>query len=119
MEEETRRYRPTKNYLEYLPAPSYNAFEVIFMIYGITSKMIDVWLLEIANIMLSDLFLDWNNEKWIWKDASTITNGNVEHEEVSIVSLWKVTLMKFTSCQFSWCHMEDLTCVLEISRKGK
>lgn len=89
MEEETRRYRPTKNYLEYLPAPSYNAFEVIFMIYGITSIMIDVWLLEIANSMLSDLFLDWNNEKWIWKDASTITNGNVEHEEVSIVSSLK------------------------------
>lgn len=59
------------------------------MIYGITSIMIDVWLLEIANSMLSDLFLDWNNEKWIWKDASTITNGNVEHEEVSIVSSLK------------------------------
>lgn len=41
------------------------------------------------NSMLSDLFLDWNNEKWIWKDASTITNGNVEHEEVSIVSSLK------------------------------
>ncbi|KAL3842005.1 hypothetical protein ACJMK2_020078 [Sinanodonta woodiana] len=27
VEEETRRYRPTKNYLEYLPAPNYNAFE--------------------------------------------------------------------------------------------
>lgn len=59
------------------------------MIYGITSIMIDVWLLEIANSMLSDLFLDWNNEKWIWKDASAITNGNVEHEEVSIVSSLK------------------------------
>ncbi|CAH1775665.1 unnamed protein product [Owenia fusiformis] len=27
VEEETRRYRPTKNYLEYLPPPVYNAFE--------------------------------------------------------------------------------------------
>ncbi|KAK3598792.1 hypothetical protein CHS0354_020903 [Potamilus streckersoni] len=25
--EEERRHRPTKNYLEYLPAPNYNAFE--------------------------------------------------------------------------------------------
>lgn len=28
MEEETRRYRPTKNYLSYLPAHDYSAFEV-------------------------------------------------------------------------------------------
>ncbi|XP_056016610.1 pre-mRNA-splicing factor SPF27-like isoform X1 [Ostrea edulis] len=31
VEEETRRYRPTKNYLEYLPAPNYNAFETEIM----------------------------------------------------------------------------------------
>ena len=28
VEEETRRYRPTKNYLEYLPTADYTAFEV-------------------------------------------------------------------------------------------
>ena len=28
VEEETRRYRPTKNYLDYLPSADYNAFEV-------------------------------------------------------------------------------------------
>ncbi|KAF7471910.1 Hypothetical predicted protein [Marmota monax] len=28
VEEETRRYRPTKNYLSYLTAPDYSAFEV-------------------------------------------------------------------------------------------
>ena len=28
VEEETRRYRPTKNYLEYLPPASYSTFEV-------------------------------------------------------------------------------------------
>lgn len=27
VEEETRRYRPTKNYLDYLPAPQHHAFE--------------------------------------------------------------------------------------------
>ncbi|KAK7480070.1 hypothetical protein BaRGS_00028707 [Batillaria attramentaria] len=27
VEEETRRYRPTKNYLDYLPTPNYHAFE--------------------------------------------------------------------------------------------
>uniref|UniRef100_A0A8C6MUF6 Pre-mRNA-splicing factor SPF27 n=1 Tax=Mus spicilegus TaxID=10103 RepID=A0A8C6MUF6_MUSSI len=27
VEEETRRYRPTKNYLSYLTAPDYSAFE--------------------------------------------------------------------------------------------
>ena len=27
MEEETRRYRPTKNYLEHLPAPDHTPFE--------------------------------------------------------------------------------------------
>ena len=27
VEEETRRYRPTKNYLDYLPNPNYHAFE--------------------------------------------------------------------------------------------
>ncbi|KAJ8320302.1 hypothetical protein KUTeg_001889 [Tegillarca granosa] len=31
VDEETRRYRPTKNYLEYLPAPAYNAFETEIM----------------------------------------------------------------------------------------
>ncbi|KAK3104614.1 hypothetical protein FSP39_006206 [Pinctada imbricata] len=31
VEEETRRYRPTKNYLEYLPPPNYNAFETEIM----------------------------------------------------------------------------------------
>ena len=29
VEEETRRYRPTKNYLEFFPTPDYDAFEVI------------------------------------------------------------------------------------------
>ena len=28
VEEETRRYRPTKNYLDFLPTPDYDAFEV-------------------------------------------------------------------------------------------
>ena len=28
VEEETRRYRPTKNYLDYLPPADYNAYEV-------------------------------------------------------------------------------------------
>ncbi|KAL5015058.1 hypothetical protein ScPMuIL_009328 [Solemya velum] len=31
VEEETRRYRPTKNYLEYLPSASYNSFETEIM----------------------------------------------------------------------------------------
>ncbi|XP_064630866.1 pre-mRNA-splicing factor SPF27-like [Lineus longissimus] len=31
VEEETRRYRPTKNYLDYLPPPNYNAFETEIM----------------------------------------------------------------------------------------
>lgn len=30
VEEETRRYRPTKNYLEHLPALNLHAFEVSF-----------------------------------------------------------------------------------------
>ncbi|XP_038676102.1 pre-mRNA-splicing factor SPF27 isoform X3 [Scyliorhinus canicula] len=31
VEEETRRYRPTKNYLSYLPTPDYSAFETEIM----------------------------------------------------------------------------------------
>ncbi|XP_065060676.1 pre-mRNA-splicing factor SPF27-like [Rhopilema esculentum] len=31
IEEETRRYRPTKNYLEYLPEPRYTSFETAMM----------------------------------------------------------------------------------------
>ncbi|KAM9268451.1 LOW QUALITY PROTEIN: pre-mRNA-splicing factor SPF27-like [Morus bassanus] len=31
VEEETRRYRPTKNYLSYLPAHDYSAFETEIM----------------------------------------------------------------------------------------
>lgn len=31
VEEETRRYRPTKNYLDYLPPPIYNSFETEMM----------------------------------------------------------------------------------------
>ncbi|XP_017379726.2 pre-mRNA-splicing factor SPF27 [Cebus imitator] len=31
VEEETRRYRPTKNYLSYLTAPDYSAFETDIM----------------------------------------------------------------------------------------
>ena len=34
IEEETRRYRPTKNYLEYLPDPKFSAFEVRYIIYS-------------------------------------------------------------------------------------
>lgn len=33
VEEETRRFRPTKNYLEHLPALKLNAFEVFFVIF--------------------------------------------------------------------------------------
>ena len=31
VEEETRRYRPTKNYLSYVTAPDYSAFETDIM----------------------------------------------------------------------------------------
>ncbi|XP_013387057.1 pre-mRNA-splicing factor SPF27-like [Lingula anatina] len=31
VDEETRRYRPTKNYLDYLTTPNYSAFEVTFV----------------------------------------------------------------------------------------
>jgi hypothetical protein len=40
VEEETRRYRPTKNYLEYLSPANYSSFEVIFLHQGFILKTV-------------------------------------------------------------------------------
>ena len=41
VEEETRRYRPTKNYLDFLATPDYEAFEVRKIIVYFVLALVD------------------------------------------------------------------------------
>ena len=52
VEEETRRYRPTKNYLDFLATPDYEAFEVRKFVMRITvSEMSGAISLELSAIV--------------------------------------------------------------------
>ena len=68
VEEETRRYRPTKNYLEFLPPPK-TTFEV---------DRGDLNLKYVMWISVSPF------EKWVWTIGISTANGNAQHEEVGI-----------------------------------
>ena len=52
VEEETRRYRPTKNYLDFLATPDYEAFEVRKFVMRVTvSEMLGAISLELSAIV--------------------------------------------------------------------
>lgn len=68
VEDETRRYKPTKNYLEQLGQPLYHSFEVRDFV--IEKEMID------------RLILDGYYEGRIRTTFQSITDGNVEYETV-------------------------------------
>ena len=63
VDEETRRYRPTKNYLDYLPPANYSAFEVCVCIHVAPDrcifqpKSIDIFLTSVQKHILLMIFI--------------------------------------------------------------
>lgn len=113
VEEETRRYRPTKNYLSYLPTPDFSAFEV-------TKKKPTQapWILLTTLIsgtkwtaLIFKIFFyypsDRNYEEWIWASGSAAANGTPEHEKVKCAHYsspcWCLELQK------SWVKGKDVS----------
>ena len=90
VDEETRRYRPTKNYLEHLPPLELSAFEVIYL-----------WQ-SIKFFIQCYMFLDSYDENWIWAIVSKETNGCFKHEAV-----WTATTFSWS---FEWSSSMDWMC---------
>lgn len=58
VEEETRRYRPTKNYLEHLPPLNLSAFEVRKLLYSDIQHLDStlLWCVSRALVLAIDVF---------------------------------------------------------------
>lgn len=102
VDEETRRYRPTKNYLEHLPPLNTTLFEVSGISYS--SKLQDLCWAKSSSSCLSDsrgrflvitdsyfAIADRHDEKWMGAHAAATTYGCTQYETVRAPSspCWK------------------------------
>lgn len=80
MEEETRRYRPTKNYLSYLPTPDFSTFEVRPPLPDASLNPYSQW----DPFFSFFICIDRNYEERVWTSGSSAAHGSPQHEEVRL-----------------------------------
>nr|XP_039264416.1 pre-mRNA-splicing factor SPF27-like [Styela clava] len=89
VEEETRRYRPTKNYLEYLPTPNYHAFETEIMkneFERLTARQ-PMELLSMKRYELPTPPSGQKNDVTAWEECVKNSMAQLEHQVVRIENL--------------------------------
>ncbi|KAF4072533.1 pre-mRNA-splicing factor SPF27 isoform X1 [Ictalurus punctatus] len=111
VEEETRRYRPTKNYLSYLPTPDFSAFETEIMKneFERLAARQPMELLSMKRYELPAPSSGQKNDMTAWQDCVNNSMAQLEHQAVRIENLelmaqygtnaWKVANEK---------HIQDL-----------
>jgi hypothetical protein len=85
VEEETRRYRPTKNYLEHLPPLNLTAFEVMYQVTRFVLFTVVYFTLGENDTSLV-LFTDRTDAKRIREAATATPDGHFEYEEIRVTS---------------------------------
>uniref|UniRef100_A0A8C2FIB7 Pre-mRNA-splicing factor SPF27 n=2 Tax=Cyprinus carpio TaxID=7962 RepID=A0A8C2FIB7_CYPCA len=104
VEEETRRYRPTKNYLSYLPTPDFSAFETDIMRneFERLSARQPMELLSMKRYELPAPSSGQKNDITAWQDCVNNSMAQLEHQAVRIENLelmaqygsnaWKISI---------------------------
>uniref|UniRef100_F7FQ59 Pre-mRNA-splicing factor SPF27 n=1 Tax=Ornithorhynchus anatinus TaxID=9258 RepID=F7FQ59_ORNAN len=106
VEEETRRYRPTKNYLSYLPAPDYSAFETDIMRneFERLAARQPIELLSMKRYELPAPSSGQKNDITAWQDCVNNSMAQLEHQAVRIENL---ELMSQHGCN-AWKVYNDI-----------
>ncbi|GAA6070057.1 pre-mRNA-splicing factor SPF27, partial [Tachysurus ichikawai] len=103
VEEETRRYRPTKNYLSYLTTPDFSAFETEIMKneFERLAARQPLELLSMKRYELPAPSSGQKNDMTAWQDCVNNSMAQLEHQAVRIENLevmaeygtnaWKIT----------------------------
>ncbi|XP_065762678.1 pre-mRNA-splicing factor SPF27 isoform X2 [Muntiacus reevesi] len=89
VEEETRRYRPTKNYLSYLTAPDYSAFETDIMRneFERLAARQPIELLSMKRYELPAPSSGQKNDITAWQECVNNSMAQLEHQAVRIENL--------------------------------
>uniref|UniRef100_A0A672KWC8 Pre-mRNA-splicing factor SPF27 n=1 Tax=Sinocyclocheilus grahami TaxID=75366 RepID=A0A672KWC8_SINGR len=89
VEEETRRYRPTKNYLSYLPTPDFSAFEteIIRNEFERLAARQPMELLSMKRYELPAPSSGQKNDITAWQDCVNNSMAQLEHQAVRIENL--------------------------------
>ncbi|XP_069612220.1 pre-mRNA-splicing factor SPF27 isoform X3 [Ranitomeya imitator] len=89
VEEETRRYRPTKNYLSYLPTPDFAAFETEIMRneFERLSARQPLELLSMKRYELPAPSSGQRNDITAWQECVNNSMAQLEHQAVRIENL--------------------------------
>ncbi|KAM9255326.1 pre-mRNA-splicing factor SPF27 isoform 2-T2 [Cariama cristata] len=89
VEEETRRYRPTKNYLSYLPAHDYSAFETEIMRneFERLAARQPLELLSMKRYELPAPSSGQKNDITAWQECVNNSMAQLEHQAVRIENL--------------------------------
>uniref|UniRef100_A0A4W4H8F9 Pre-mRNA-splicing factor SPF27 n=1 Tax=Electrophorus electricus TaxID=8005 RepID=A0A4W4H8F9_ELEEL len=89
VEEETRRYRPTKNYLSYLPTPDFSAFETEIMRneFERLAARQPLELLSMKRYELPAPSSGQKNDITAWQDCVNNSMAQLQHQAVRIENL--------------------------------
>ncbi|XP_073443184.1 pre-mRNA-splicing factor SPF27 [Dendrobates tinctorius] len=116
VEEETRRYRPTKNYLSYLPTPDYTAFETEIMRneFERLSARQPLELLSMKRYELPAPSSGQRNDITAWQECVNNSMAQLEHQAVRIENL---EIMSQHGCNAWRVYNENLVRMIESAQK--
>ncbi|KAK2526536.1 Bcas2 [Columba guinea] len=116
VEEETRRYRPTKNYLSYLPAHDYSAFETEIMRneFERLAARQPLELLSMKRYELPAPSSGQKNDITAWQECVNNSMAQLEHQAVRIENL---ELMSQHGCNAWKVYNEHLVHMIEQAQK--
>ncbi|KAM4048204.1 pre-mRNA-splicing factor SPF27 [Anomaloglossus baeobatrachus] len=116
VEEETRRYRPTKNYLSYLPTPDYAAFETEIMRneFERLSARQPLELLSMKRYELPAPSSGQRNDITAWQECVNNSMAQLEHQAVRIENL---EIMSQHGCNAWRVYNENLVRMIESAQK--
>ncbi|XP_077151081.1 pre-mRNA-splicing factor SPF27 isoform X1 [Ranitomeya variabilis] len=116
VEEETRRYRPTKNYLSYLPTPDFAAFETEIMRneFERLSARQPLELLSMKRYELPAPSSGQRNDITAWQECVNNSMAQLEHQAVRIENL---EIMSQHGCNAWRVYNENLVRMIESAQK--
>ncbi|KAM3935429.1 pre-mRNA-splicing factor SPF27 [Leptodactylus fuscus] len=116
VEEETRRYRPTKNYLSYLPTPDYALFETEIMRneFERLAARQPLELLSMKRYELPAPSSGQRNDITTWQECVNNSMAQLEHQAVRIENL---EIMSQHGCNAWRVYNENLVRMIESAQK--
>ncbi|KAJ8395125.1 hypothetical protein AAFF_G00035810 [Aldrovandia affinis] len=116
VEEETRRYRPTKNYLSYLPTPDFSTFETEIMRneFERLAARQPLELLSMKRYELPAPSSGQKNDITAWQDCVNNSMAQLEHQAVRIENL---ELMAHYGTNAWKVYNDNLAFMIELAQK--